>query len=478
MSYKLKIAGVDRTAYVKTGNVRLADTLDARTTLTFTLVVPDASATAVRPVRGNTVFFEEAGASSFGGQIDRVTETLYRGADMHIFNCSCTDFTQICGRRLVYAMYSGQYDKEIITDLNTTWLSGEGITLTNCASGIVIPLITFEYKTVTEAINEICHRTGASWYIDPDKDLHYFFRTENPAPIEITDSSNNFKSFSHTGTRDKYRNREWLRINDCTTTLTENFYGDAQMRTFTVQYPIFQEPTVTIDASASTVGIRGVDLSGTYDWYWQKGSTEISQDFAATTLTSLMRIRIEYIGYYPAVVLTDEVEEITDRIAAEGGAGIYDLVESDKSIYKSAEGLVKADSILGRYGFLPNTATIETEETGLLAGQLIKIELPQFGIDEYYYITSVTGAEIDGKRILRRVTAISGQDRGGWVSFFKSLQKRDDIPDLSQQYLNDVFIYQKKFGGQINVTELLVVTETIYTACLVGTGLVGACQVI
>src|SRR5690606_21763127 len=153
-------------------------------------------------------------------------------------------------------------------------------TYNHVQDGAVITRAVFNYNTVNSAFNEISEQTGFSWFIDADKDVHFFSRETNVAPFAITTTSGNSRNLSVKRSKDRIRNVQYIRGGrEASDPRTELFVGDGTRKTFTVSLPIASVPTVTVDGIPQTVGIRG--LEGDRDWYWNKEQNEVSQDDAA-----------------------------------------------------------------------------------------------------------------------------------------------------------------------------------------------------
>jgi len=75
-----------------------------------------------------------------------------------------------------------------------------------------------------------------------------------------------------------------VQYNELTAERTERFAGDGQRQTFTVEFPIANKPKITVNGFVKTVGISSLDDGN--DWYWSKGSNEVSQDLLYPAITT------------------------------------------------------------------------------------------------------------------------------------------------------------------------------------------------
>ena len=457
-------------------SVRYSDPLEARTNCSFTLVLPTSDITYA-PVPGNPVYLANASSTFFGGQVENVNEEIIPFSSYTKYNVSCVDYTQICDRRLCSKSYtSSGYDADIIVDIITNFLNDEGITYNHVTTGITIPELNLNYISVTAALDEISRQTGRDWYIDASKDMHYFARSEKNAPIEINSTSDNWRKLGVKRSREKYRNTEYLQGVYNSVLTTEYFKGDGYTQSFTLSYGVLSVPTIYVNATTKSVGIRDVETGK--DFLWSKESNIITQPSTDVAIASTDYLRVAYTGIFSVTARTQDDEEITARKAIEGGSGIYEVSDQGTKVYDGNAALKSANSYISKYGKMPDFVTFETDEDGLRSGQLIWIELTAHNLADYYYITNVTARDVGMALMRYTVTAVSGQERGGWVTFFKGLTLTE-AERTSTPYTALPILYGRKYEGNIDVYMHAAVTQTIIVgyfvddpACLVGTATV------
>lgn len=365
---------------------------------------------------------------------------------------------------VVYSAIVGKpaYDSDIIADINTNFLNGEGITTTDYVSaGIRISELNFNYVPANEALNTICDITGRTWYVDPYKRLHYFARTENNAPFNINSTSNNWRSCTVKRSRDKYRNKEYVLNSFGLLLSTESFTGDGQTRTFTAALPVYSQPLIKINGYTATVGIANASAS-TYGYYWSKESRQIYSNTTNSALASTDTLTIEYAGLYPVVTVSADGEEIANRATIESNSGIYEEIATANKTYALDAALDYGAAIVAKYGKPLDEVSFETDIDGLAAGQLININLPNSNLNDYYLITSVSGHDIGMATLRYRVTACSGLDRGGWASFFRSLVTGIN-PIYTEPYENLAQLKQVVVSGNIKFTDEITITSVTIT---------------
>ena len=517
MAIVININSVDKTSIIRKDSLNISDTLNARNMCAFNIY--DTTGT-YRPSIGQVVDVTLDGTKIFAGTIDSLTERKIKGTSTTLFyNVICVDYNQLCDRYTVAQVYESKTLEYIVKDIVDNFLTGESITYTNVPTGT--PTITkavFTYTTVTAAFDELSDLTGYDWYIDYNKDLHFFDRSTNLASTDLSDAEANIQEMTIKRTRNQYRNRQYLRAGfDVTSERTEYFVGNTKLTTFTTQYPIAKEPSATqyayvaddtteagttttnITATAhglvtgdlitnttrenairtvtkvdddnltvatvtgqttgdtikkytgttKTIGIR--ELETGYDWYWNKSSNEFTQDDDSTLLTSNDVLGVTYQGFYPIIARSDDEIEIADRASTEGGNGIYETIDEDRSIESQETAKEKAEGLLRRYGTIPERINILTFTSGYAAGQLVDINVSEHAVNDSYLIQSVKIREY-GTTYIYQIEALSGENIGGWVKFFKDLSKR------SQKYVireNEVLLRILSLSDSLTLSESL-----------------------
>lgn len=411
----LTIGGLDRTGYLVPGSLSLEDAINERSILSFTLKAPQGTLTVAE---GQQVTLTNVDPI-FGGTIESVTEKQPLGSTQVVYSVQCVDWHQVLDRRVVAESYADTTVGAIIADIVTTYLAAEGITHA-VVNATVVREAVFNYVPATQVFDRLAERTGCNWWIDPGKVLHFEARDATAAPWSVSSTSpiRNVQVQRH---RQEYRNRQFVKGGRATTDpQTESFHGDGATQTFNVGYPIASAPTVTLNGSSQTVGIRGTD-SGK-DWYYAKGDRAVTQDSAGTPIGAADTLSVTYQGLYSIVVILKDDEAILDRQTVEGGTGYYDQVDEEPEISNLQAAIEYASDKLRRYARTGRILTFQTFQDGLAAGQILHVELPEHGLDEDFLIMRVEFAETEADEFYEwSVEAVSGEAVGGWSQFFRKL---------------------------------------------------------
>jgi len=202
----------------------------------------------------------------------------------------------------------------------------------------------------------------------------------------------------------------------------ESRKGDSNTIAWPMKFQLATVPTVTVNTVAKTVGINGLDTGK--DFYWSKGDPNITQDSAATKLTSSDTLRVLYYGQYPNVTRLQDNSLVTAQAAIDGTSGIIEDAISDSTLTSSASALARATALMARYG-VQNVAVLSfsTLQSGFAPGQLVTVNLPQHNLNSVQMlIESVDmGDSGDGYNLRYIVNCVLGPADATWQSFMQKI---------------------------------------------------------
>ena len=227
-------------------------------------------------------------------------------------------------KRLVAAAYRGQTAGEIALTLWTTILEDEGVYAATDGTpamgdapagavfdGITLGQVIFNYVPIATALDRLAEASDYVWWIGHNRNLNFMPRSTITAPWTLTGANiQGVPTWTERGT--KYRNQQFVTGGRITTDdQTERFTGDGIQQTFVVGYPLATVPTVTAIGVPQTVGIRGLETGR--QWYWNKGSNEISQELTDTPLADTQALRITYKGLATVVANVNHIGRATGQ---------------------------------------------------------------------------------------------------------------------------------------------------------------------
>lgn len=331
------------------------------------------------------------------------------------------DYRYLADKRIAVKAYQNEYAGNIVTDLLNTYLSEEGVTVGEIQTGPIIAEAVFNYINLGRALDKIADKAGFWWQIDAQKRLFFVAKSTYEAPWELTQEDINGEPVIENGNL-KYRNRQYvLNGKDLTAPQTVIRVGDNVTRTFSVDYPIAKVPIVEISRSggpftAVSVGIRGVDTGKVV--YWSKGDKFITHDENDLVLSGNDRIRITYQGSYDMVVIVSDTLAISDMQAVEGGSGIVEETVSRPEIGTLAAGVEAANEELLNNNEIGYKIEFPTLRPGLEPGQLLKVSLPEYGINNISMLIEEVTITDEGPLIWYDVTAVQGRSFTSYSKMF------------------------------------------------------------
>lgn len=455
MAIKLYIAGADRTDYLKLNTGRVSGDINRRWTFSGQL---EEQRRGYRPARGAVLKLSDGESPEtvwFEGHIRRIVERHHPGTTALQYDIEAGDYNWICARRTVTAEYQGQTLYAIVSHINTNFLSGEGITLAGVANPgpTINEKLTFRYESAASVFNRLSTITGYLWAVGFDRDLAFDQFASTPAPISLTDTSENWRNLEVEVSDEDYRNRQHERT-EVTVASTAGSFSSAYptedpitalagQTSFPTAGQVMEMRRITVDDVDKTfIGVdptESTPASG-YDFYYFIGGIGFfALDWGPAAGGEI--VRYDYYGdwspYAAAntainggdasagvrVITVNDADEQTARAAAEGGSGIWEAVEEQRNISSADTLRAIGEGRLRQYGAEARRLRFETDEAGLLPGQRIDIDIDLHSIDAEYLIERVdfdwVAARTDFLRT--RCTCTSLEPFGKSIGFIEKL---------------------------------------------------------
>ncbi len=392
--YEILIDGVDRTNEVKLQSLRIEDILnDQANTAKFQMYNLGEEGV---PERGEIIEVWLNGVQLFGGLLTKVGYTQLTNS-RDIYDIQCVDYTRILDRRMVSATYQNMTDLQIIEAIIEQYAGDEDITTYHVSEGVLINQISFNYVPVSRALQQIAKLTGRQWFIDYQKDIHYFPLVQARAPFEITSAGNQHLNFQLVKDDSQLRNRVFVRGGTELTTepITERSVSDGESR----QYLLAEKPhdiTVTINAVPATVGIKNIDDAALFDVLVNFQQKYIELGSAFTTPPAGQVIEVSYNYDVPVLVAVEDTNSIQEEAAKSGGSGVYEFAIIDKQINSTEQARERAAAELTDYAAGLIESSYTTMEKGLRSGQYQRVTMSNKGVDEDYVVTKVVFQSLGG----------------------------------------------------------------------------------
>ena len=380
MNLTINVNTTDRTNYVLWKKFNKTDNLNSRID-TCSFSTSQYGTMTWKPVAGDEVEVLDGASIIFAGVIIRVTADVEDGKIQN-YEVKCKDWTHYLDKKLVVERYTSQTVAQIITSMIGTYASG--FTDTNVVCDIDIDSIAFNYITISQAIQMLAEQVNYCWYVDYDKDIHFFAKNTNSAPFDLTDDNGKylFKSLYIRDDLSQLRNKVIVRGGEkIGSSRSETFKGDGTKKTFALGHKFSETPVVKVNTVAKTVGVEFLDDDSSYDCMWNFNEKYIR--FTTTAPPDTEGVEATGTPLIPILVQVQDDESIV-------AYGEYEFRKVDKSIRTSDEAKQYAISQIESYGATIKEGRFDTYDTGLRSGQIINVQSTVRGIDEDFLIQSVS----------------------------------------------------------------------------------------
>lgn len=372
MAVTVTIDAVDRSSLVVFNSVRKTDNLNQSVDLLEFDIRKYGASLTYAPSLGDEVVVTRDGDTIFGGVIIRISETIMASKILG-YHVECADFSQYLKRKLVTERYENMTVAAIITDIISNYTT-DGFTSVNAGSTLVIDSISFNRITVADALEKLAKAISYVWYVDYDKDIHFFPKNTELAPFNLTDSSNNYIYNSLEIVEDLSQVCNSVLVQGGETlgagTRTEYWSGDATRTHFPLSNKFASLPTVIVGGVAQTVGVEYLDDDASFDCMWNFNEKYLRFTAGNVPGSGTNNIVITGNYLYPIVV---SVPSPASQVAF----GVYEFAITDRSIRSQAEAIARAQAELTSKQNQLYEGQFRTYEDGLRSGQVITITSTQ-----------------------------------------------------------------------------------------------------
>ena len=410
-SVKYYIDSVDRTDYVCANSLSITDNLGAKVN-TATFRTYDIARAFVPTNSSEIIIYDVYGNKIFGGIIVSTEEKRRAnnpgtGTELLEYSVSCQDYTRLLQKKLIVETFEDMTCLEIITAIRDGYFSSEEFTLNNVETGPTVTHISFNYKTGDQALENLAVAVGYQWYIDYDKDIHFYTTSGLDSYATFTDSTDNWNNLIIKPDKSQLRNRVYVRggiyYSD---PFTQSIEADGVQEEYLLAYtPDFTGFSVTIASVSKSVGTKGVDDAVLFDFLLNRKEKTLSMGetswaIANTPLAADTVLEVTYNYEIPVLIVQEDSDSITAMKALEGGDGIYEYLITDKNITSVSAARDRASAELRDYANPITRGSIESYDVqGVQSGNVITINSTRRGINADYLITTVKATQITQTKI-------------------------------------------------------------------------------
>lgn len=399
------------------------------------------------------VYVGDTSDMRFAGIINSAPARPIATMNVMEYQVNCGDYSRVFEYKRVAETYQNKTCKYIIEDLITNYVATAwGITTVNVATGPTIEEISFNYLTPADCIRKICNETGYSWYVDYNKDVHFFASETMSAPYAIDEASSFlWKNLEIEPDMSQVRNKVTVIGGSfLSSPITESFVGDNTTDTYTLSYKS-HNTTITEDGVAKTVGVENITDPATVDYlvsYWEKKVIR-----TAGNLGLGVTLAVTYSYDVKVITQAEDIAAQAAVLALEGGDGIHEERIVDDSITSVTEAQQIALAEIRENAYPVIRGRFETFQDGFSVGQLLTVAL-------------ATDTTYNGTYQIQRVAArcISGE------LFYYTIQfsvRRVKVEDLLVKLLKKSDVSTSE--GQEGIDKIEFVNEEVECADTVST---------
>ena len=493
-TYQVLIDGLE--VFVIAGSLTVDNTIGRRGSASFT--VYSDNVTHYQQYQKVTIYDANQNLI-FSGYLDQPKEQKPGFQPSLIHTLTCTDQHFLADKRIMAASFVNKTCGTIAQYIWSNFLAAEGVTVGQIFDGLLpssdlypsptlypggnvglIPQASYAYCKVSEALDSLVTAASTSgipyyWMIDQYKKLYFVPYTTiiNPNVVDGTKIDQKGTPPYVQRQNSLYRNTQYITGGVAQTSpQTENRLGDGVTTAWTMGFQLSSLPAITVNGTAKTVGIKGVD-SGK-DFYWNKGDATITQDSGGTVLTAVQTLQVVYIGQYPNVTITSNTAQIGFEKSLDGSTGIIESVTNDSSLLNTTNALNLASQLLTRYGVQGTILEFTTLDNSFAPGQIITVNLPDHALNNVDMLVESVSAsdQMDGINLWNTVTAVLGPYDVSWIDFFSTILKQPQIANAINIGVSQDVTLLANFTGGVSTSATLsaqvfscpVVNTTLFPA--------------
>lgn len=412
MNLIVKIGGVDKSEVIDWPSFTIEDNIDEQPDICSFSIQKHTGQTYSPSVNDEVEVFDDL-TKIFGGRILSIYNSI--NGDVSEFSVTCKDYTSELDRILVTDSFSSITVGEIIEYICDHYLTG--VTYENVACSVQVSKIVFNKMSVSKCISELAKLVNYNWYIDYNKDIHFFVKNTEVAPFAIGDDSTDIiaDSLSLENDLSQLRNVVIIRGGEkiATNLRSKNHTGDGVQKTFNTDYKFANKPIVTVGGVSKTVGTENLDTTG-FDCYWDYNQKYVRFDVSPADSSAII------LSGYPLIPIIAQVEDL----ASISKYGRFEFAKTDKTIKSSDEAKLYGEAQLNAYGNSIREGSFRTYTSGAKSGQAISINISSLGVAEIFVIQRVTLVMIS-------------RTKGEWSVELATLKTIGIIQFLQNQLLND-----------------------------------------
>lgn len=454
MSLQVKVNTIDRTSVIEQDGFSVEQVLTSQAD-TAKFKYQKYGSRSFIPAIGDAVDVYDGSTHIFSGTIIRIDEQTIANPEGLEYSVECVDLSYSLDNMLVAKTYSAMTIKAIILDIIANY--APTFTTVNVQSNFTVGSVVFNQIPVSECLKRLADIVRYEWYVDADKDLHFFPKFTTLAPINLTDVSGNYvintlkRRIDGTQIANVVKIRGGL-YNAANFTDVITVKGSGQ-QAFKLPYQ-FANLVVELDTGAGfgaqTLGIDFIDDFTTKQVLYNYNERTIKW---AAALADGNRIR--FTGNPKVRVLAVATDDPSIALY-----GRKEKLIKDESIAEIDTARRRAAAELEAYKEKMSEVTFKTYTAGLTVGQVINLTSAQRTVNDNYLISRVKFGPYKPDTFAYTVT-LTSQRKYDLVDVLQSLIKPDDQQAGDAEVAEDIRVDTATITIAESITRPSPVTDYI-----------------
>ena len=429
MSCQILINGIDKTSVIQWPSFQLDRALTNQVdSVQFSILRKSPSDYKASMLDDIKVY--DGAVCIFGGQIIEVKSNV-EGANVETVEFTAKDYSYSMDSNLVIDVYQNMTVNAIIADILSVYCSG--FTGSNVNAPVTIGYIAFNYEYPSKCLQQLAELINYDWYVDENKDVHFFSKGAVTSPFSLTDISGNFvyDSLQLNSNLTNLRNTIIVRGGQYLGSLTsEKQTADGQAITYKQGYQ-YNTVFVKINGTSKTVGVDNIDDPTTKDCLYNYNEKFVRfPDSSKPTAGQVVEV-----GGYPYIPVIVKVKDVIS--VAQFGTREFKII--DNSIDSKQGARDRAQAEIASWAQTLNEGSFDTYISGLDTGQQININSTIRGVNQDYIISRISTQMRSPTDFIHSVTLVTTKTFG-MVEFLQKLlmDKDKEIKISSGEVLDEV----------------------------------------
>lgn len=440
MSVQILINGINKTTSIKWNDFNLSRALTNQVdTVKFSIL--RKSPGNYKPSMLDDIKVYDGVQCLFGGQIIEINSES-EGVNVETIQCQAKDYSYLMDSNLVIEVYQNMTVENIIADIVSNYITG--FTRTHVSAPITVGYVAFNYEYPTKCLQQLAELINYDWFVDENKDIHFFSKGTVPAPFGITDTNGKVinDTLALNSNVSNLRNSIIVRGGQYLGSLTsEKQVADGQAIIYKQGYQ-YNSVFVKVNGVSKTIGVDNIDDPTTKDCLYNYNEKFIRFPDASKPANGIV-VEVGGYPYIPVIVKINDVPSITQY-----GKREFKII--DKSINSKQGARDRAQAEIVAWAQTLNEGSFETYQSGLDVGQQININSVVRGVNQNYVISRINTKMRSPNDFIHDVTLVTTQTFGMVEFLQKLLMEKDKEINISQ---DEVLDFLTSFADEMSFTD-------------------------